>query len=91
MPTSRPRISITKDSELAAALDPGAYSDRRATPEATLVHDLGVEGARLLGDEHVRRQRSLNHLADHGLLDRVLDPDGVGVVGEAAEALPVVL
>jgi len=89
VPTSRPRISVTKDPALADALDRGRALLASGAPEATLVHDLAVEGARLLGDEHARRQRSLDQLADHAFLDRILDPDGFD--GEAAEVLPVAL
>ncbi len=83
------RSSVTKDPELAEALDRGRALLGAGAPEATLVHDLAVEGARLLGDEHVRRQRSLDQLADHGFLDRILDPDGFD--SEAPEVLPVAL
>jgi hypothetical protein len=89
MPTSRPRISVTKDPALADALDRGRALLHSAAPEATLVHDLAVAGARLLGDEHVRRERSLALLADHDWLDRVLDCEALDQ--QADDVLPVPL
>jgi hypothetical protein len=86
---NRPRISVTKDPELADALDRGRAFLGERTPEARLVHDLAVEGARLLGRDHAQRERSLADLADHDWLDQVLDSEALDV--EGSEALPVVL
>jgi hypothetical protein len=89
VPTSRPRISVTKDPALAEALERGRSLLRSAAPEATLVHDLAVAGARLLGNEHARRERSLAALSDHEWLDGVLDSEALDV--ESDDALPVAL
>jgi hypothetical protein len=62
MPTDRPRISVTKDASLADALDCGRAL-LGPSPEATLVRDLAVHGARLLMVEQERRQQTLAELA----------------------------
>jgi hypothetical protein len=80
---------VTKDPALAEALDRGRLLLGAQAPEATLVHDLAVEGARLLGQEQARREGSPDDLADHAWLDRVVDSDIMDA--EAAEVLPVAL
>lgn len=89
MPTSRPRISVTKDPPLADALDRGRALLASRAPEATLVHDLAIHGARLLAEEHERRRQALAELADHDWLDGVLDADALGASDE--DDLPVAL
>jgi len=89
MPTSRPRISVTKDPPLADAIDRGRALLGSGVPEATLVHDLAIHGARLLADVHARRQRALGELADHDWLDSVLESDALGASG--VDDLPVAL
>jgi hypothetical protein len=74
MPTSRPRISVTKDPSLADAIERGRALLGSEAPEATLVRDLAIHGARLLSDEHDRRREALSLLADHDWLDEILDP-----------------
>jgi len=81
MPTTRPRISVTKDGVLADALA-RARTLLGSAPEATLVHDLAVHGARLLAVEHDRRHHALGDhalgdLADHDWLDGVLESDAL--------------
>jgi hypothetical protein len=76
MPTDRPRISVTKDASLADALDCGRAL-LGPSPEATLVRDLAVHGARLLMVEQERRQQTLAELADHDWLDGMLDTDAL--------------
>jgi len=88
VPTSRPRISVTKDSSLADALDRGRAL-LGSVPEATLVHDLAVHGARLLAVEGERRQHALGELADHDWLDGVLDFDALGTSED--DHLPIAL
>jgi hypothetical protein len=89
VPTSRPRISVTKDPALADALDRGRTLLGIRAPEATLVHDLAIHGARLLADEHERCHQALGDLANHDWLDGILESDAL----HAAEAhdLPIVL
>lgn len=63
MPTKHPRIPITKDDELADALETVAPLFPGKKP-ATLVHDLALKGAQaVLDDEEVRRQ-ALQRLAE---------------------------
>jgi len=88
MPTTRPRISVTKDLSLADALDRGRTLLGSA-PEATLVHDLAIHGARLLAVERERRQHALGELADHDWLDGVLDSDALATPED--DHLPIVL
>lgn len=78
MPTSRPRLSVTKDPVLADAIDRGRLLLGSRAPEATLVHDLAVHGARLLADEDERRRQALSELASHDWLDEMLDSDVLG-------------
>lgn len=53
------------------------------------MHDLAIHGARLLADEHERRQRALGELANHDWLDAMLDSDALGTAETAG--LPIVL
>lgn len=61
MPTKHPRVNVTKDQELAAAIS-------RARPlmdgaaEATIVRDLAIRGAEALVDDDVRRREALERL-----------------------------
>ncbi|MDQ6745816.1 MAG: hypothetical protein M3Z27_07380 [Actinomycetota bacterium] len=58
MPTDHPRIAITRDPELDAALDKAAALVGRSVPVARLVRDLALRGARSLeGEESERRRR----------------------------------
>lgn len=89
MPTSRPRISVTKDPTLADAIERGRVLLGSGVPEATLVHDLAVHGAQLLAAVHERRQLALGELADHDWLDSVLESDALDAA--SLHALPVEL
>jgi len=89
VPTSRPRISVTKDPALAEALDRARALLGSQAPEASLVHDLAVHGARLLTEEHARRARSLDDLADHDWLDAMIDTEAVA--RDDSDALPTSL
>lgn len=80
MPTSRPRISVTKDPSLVEALERGRRLLDSGVPEATLVRDLAVHGARLLADEHDQRSAALRDLGDLDWLDAVLDPAALDAV-----------
>ena len=88
MPTTRPRISVTKDPALADALARGRALLGVDTPEATILHDLAVHGARLLGEEQGRRDRAVADLADHDWLDSMLDSDALAAVESAGLPTP---
>ncbi len=61
MPTKHPRINVTNDAELAAAIS-------RARPlmdgaaEATIVHNLAIRGAAALAGDIARRRESIEEL-----------------------------
>jgi hypothetical protein len=58
MPTDHPRIAITRDPELDAALDRAAALVGHGVPVARLVRDLALRGARSLeGEDAERRAR----------------------------------
>lgn len=58
MPTGHPRIAITRDPELDAAIDRVAALGDTDVPVARLVRDLALRGARALESEDAeRRQR----------------------------------
>jgi hypothetical protein len=58
MPTTHPRIAITRDPELDAALDKAGALLGRNLPTARLVRDLALRGARVLEAEDAeQRQR----------------------------------
>jgi hypothetical protein len=61
MPTKHPRIAVTQDEELSAALEMvGAFlSD---APTATVVHDLAVKGAKALLVEREAEAAALERL-----------------------------
>ena len=52
MPTSHDRIAVTKDPELAAALDSVAAIVPSGSKPATVVHDLAIRGAEALLEQH---------------------------------------
>jgi len=56
MPTAHPRIAVTRDPELAAALDRAAGLLGHEVPAARLVRDLALRGARALEAEDAERQ-----------------------------------
>lgn len=56
MPTSHPRIAITRDPELDAAIDKASSLVGANVPTARLVRDLAVRGAHALEAEDVTRR-----------------------------------
>lgn len=63
MPTKHPRIAVTKDEELADALDRvEALFDGK--PAATIVHDLAVRGAEAVLADEQRRREAIQRLID---------------------------
>jgi len=75
---------VTKDSSLADAIERGRALLGSEAPEATLVRDLAIHGARL---EQDRRRVALSELADHDWLDNVLESDALAAAG--SDDLPV--
>jgi hypothetical protein len=59
MPSSRPRVQVTVDPELAAAL---AEVDSRPPSRSRLIRDLALRGARLERDERDQRREALEYL-----------------------------
>jgi hypothetical protein len=64
VPTKHERIAVTKDEELAEALDRVAGLVPADVPQSKLVHDLAVRGAESLRDEQERRRELLDEFAD---------------------------
>lgn len=56
MPTGYPRIAITRDPELDAAIERSAALVGRSVPVARLVRDLALRGARSLEREDTERR-----------------------------------
>ena len=54
MPTKHPRINVTKDADLAAAIA-RARPLLNGAPEATIVHDLAIRGAEALAEDERAR------------------------------------
>jgi len=83
MPTAHPRIAVTRDPELAAALDRAAGLLGPDVPAARLVRDLALRGARALetddAERHSRRRAFAERIAsdsppwDPKVLERVED------------------
>jgi hypothetical protein len=63
VPTRHPRIPVTRDPELAAAL---ARVEHRfaGAPAARIVHDLAIKGAEALGREEDTREQAIERLID---------------------------
>lgn len=61
MPTKHPRINVTKDAELAAAIS-RARPIMAGVPEATIVHDLAIRGAQALAQDEASRREAIEDL-----------------------------
>lgn len=68
MPTKHPRVNVTKDPDLAAAIA-RARPLLNGAPEATIVHDLAIRGADALVQDEARRQELLEELLAWSLGD----------------------
>lgn len=62
IPTRHPRISVTNDPELDAAIT-RARIWMDSAPEATIVHDLAIRGADALAQDEKLRREALDRLA----------------------------
>ncbi|MEA2271656.1 MAG: hypothetical protein QOI98_364 [Solirubrobacteraceae bacterium] len=69
MPTDRDRIAVTKDPELAAAMERVASLVPAGVKPATLVHDLAVRGADAMLAEHRQRDAALEQLIERSTAD----------------------
>jgi hypothetical protein len=69
MPTAHPRIQVTRDDELARALDE-ARAILGPMPAGALVRDLALRGAATLVGEHAERAKLLEELAETSTSDR---------------------
>lgn len=63
MPTKYPRILVTRDPELADALE-RVGQILRGRPAATLVRDLAIRGAEAVLSDDARRKEALERLAE---------------------------
>lgn len=68
MPTKHPRVNVTKDPVLAAAIA-RARPLMNGAAEATIVHDLAIRGADALIADEERRQAALESLLAWSLGD----------------------
>ena len=76
MPTRHDRIAVTKDPELAAALDSVAALVPPASKPATLVHDLAVRGAEALLEQHRADPEGIEWLIEQTTAEDLgIDPD----------------
>jgi hypothetical protein len=69
VPTDRDRIAVTKDPELAAALERVAPLVPAGVKPATLVHDLAVRGANALLAERRDDDAALERLIERSTAD----------------------
>lgn len=60
MPSSHPRVQVTVDPELAAAMDD---VDARPVSRSRLIRDLALRGAQAERDARGERERAFEHLA----------------------------
>ena len=62
IPTRHPRISVTNDPELDAAIT-RARIWMDGAPDATIVHDLAIRGAEAMAQDEELRREALDRLA----------------------------
>ena len=88
MPTRYPRIAVTRDPELDAALErAGAYLGGK--PAASLVRELALRGAKALEEEDSERQVGIEGLIRlSSREDDLIDWDVLARVDELAWGLP---
>lgn len=67
MPTTHPRISVTKDPDLAEMMARARGAFEEELSEAALVRALMVAGAEAMEEREARRRRSIAELADPDL------------------------
>lgn len=69
VPTRHSRIPVTKDPDLAAALDRVAALVPPGTRPATLVHDLAIRGAEAMLAEHRADAAAIERLIERSTAD----------------------
>lgn len=70
MPTKHPRVNVTKDPELAAAIA-RARPLMNGAAEATIVHDLAIRGAEALAEDERARLEAMEDLIAWALGDEM--------------------
>lgn len=88
MPTRYPRIPVTKDSKLTAALEGVAPLVGRDVKTASLVHDLAILGAERLREQHERRAQAIQSLIRKSTGREGLEWDLLGRVDQEAWGVP---
>lgn len=87
MPTRYPRIAVTKDPELAAALEQAApyLPGKRG---AALVRELALRGAETVVREEEERKAAIERLIDMSVNRKLLDWDVLERIEELTWELP---
>lgn len=96
MPTKHRRVSVSVDPPLSEALERarGLRRDvdrggRTRLADASLIHDLAIEGAQRLERQVAERQRLLDELADSELTGSHLNPGALQQVLALRDAGPL--
>jgi hypothetical protein len=96
MPTKHRRVSVSVDGPLAEALerarrlhDDGDRGEGARLGDATLIHDLAIDGARRLERQVAERRRLLDELADPRLTVSRLNADALREVLAQRDASPL--
>lgn len=84
MPTKHPRIAVTKDAELEAALA-GVRSEFTGVPEARVVRDLAIRGAEAIAADEAKRRELIEALVEWSTNpDSSMDRDALRNVKQTA-------
>lgn len=83
VPTKLPRIAVTKDAELAAALA-GVRGQFEGVAEARIVRDLAIRGAAALAADEARRQELTERLIAWSTSPDGIDREALSTVRETA-------
>jgi metal-responsive CopG/Arc/MetJ family transcriptional regulator len=83
MPSSLPRVQVTVDPELAAAMD---EIDPRPASRSRLIRDLAIRGAEVERDERQRRRAGTSYLLSIARGDTDYDFETARAIHEQREA-----
>jgi hypothetical protein len=83
MPSSHPRVQVTVDPELAAAM---AAVDPRPTSRSRLIRDLAIRGAEAERDERERRDQAVEYLLSIASGDTEYDFEAARAIHAEREA-----